>query len=74
MAWCPEVGDLVELTKDQPISGVKGEWGKVYRVDPPGSIIAFLSIQMAGYSRSQNAFFASSTSVPVWDVKPYTPE
>ena len=74
MAWCPEVGDLVELTKDQNISGKKGEWGKVYKVDPPGSIIAFLSIQVAGYSRSQHSFFASATSVPVWDVKPYPSE
>jgi len=65
-----EVGDLVELTADQRISGRAGEWGRVYRVSEPGSPIAFLDIQMAGYSRDAEAFFAAATSVPSWDAKP----
>jgi hypothetical protein len=64
-----EVGDIVELTKDQHISGRAGEWGKVYEVSEPNSRIAFLSIQLAGYSRDHNAFFAAATSVPAWQVK-----
>ena len=65
-----EVGDLVELTKDQRISGRVGEWGQVYRVSEPNSSIAFLDIQMIGYSRDRNAFFAAATDVPSWNVKP----
>jgi hypothetical protein len=66
-----EVGDFVEITKDQHISGTKGEWGKVYKVSQPASLISFLSIQLAGYSRSKESFFASAVSVPSWQVKPH---
>jgi len=69
-----EVGDLVELTANQRISGRTGEWGRVYRVSQPGSPIAFLDIQLAGYSRDSEAFFAAATSVPSWQVKPHGQE
>lgn len=65
-----EVGDLVELIKDQHISGRVGEWGKVYKTSEPDSSIAFLDIQIAGYSRGVDSFFAATTSVPSWDVIP----
>lgn len=65
-----EVGNFVELTHDRPISGRIGEWGRVYEVSKPESSISFLSIQLAGYSRSKEAFFAAATSVPSWHVQP----
>lgn len=64
-----KIGDIVELTEDQHISGRAGDWGRVYKVSEPNSNIAFLSIQLAGYSKDKNAFFAAATSVPAWQVK-----
>ena len=61
-----EVGDIVELTRDQRITGDAGEWGRIYEVDRAGSI----SIQLAGYSRPEGSLFAAATGVMPWEVKP----
>lgn len=72
-----EVGDLVELTKTHFCMSTPiyqpGDWGQVYRVNKPESCIAFLDIQMAGFSKPKNAFFQAATSVPCWNVKPKDP-
>lgn len=73
----PELGDLVRLTEDQiTASGWtyahKGEWGKVVRIDKPGSCIAFLDIQLGGYSKSKEAFVQMATGVPAYKTEPYT--
>lgn len=69
-SYIPEVGDFVMVTKkhDSTWQYDKGDWGKIVKVDKPGSIIAFCDVRFAGYSRKRDAMFGGWT-LPVWDLR-----
>jgi hypothetical protein len=68
-----EKGDFVRIIKPKQELGFAyskvGDWGKVFAVDRPGSSIALLRIQVAGYSYDKEAFF-QSMELHCWNVEP----
>jgi hypothetical protein len=60
-----ETGDLVRLQRDEPhkpVTAFAGDWGRVLRVNPDGS----LDIKLAGYSRANDDTITRASSIP-WD-------
>jgi hypothetical protein len=64
-----EAGDLVRLKRNEDgpmITAFAGDWGRVMRVNPDGS----LDIKFAGYSRAKDADMVRATAVSRSRVEP----
>jgi hypothetical protein len=64
-----EAGDLVRLKRDEDgpmITAFAGDWGRVLRVHPDGS----LDIKFAGYSRAKDAAMTKAVAVARRHVDP----
>jgi hypothetical protein len=64
-----EQGDLVRLRRDEDgpiVTAFAGEWGRVTRVNPDGS----LEIKFAGYSRPKDATMVRAVAVARSRVEP----
>jgi hypothetical protein len=64
-----EPGDLVRLRRDEDgpvVTAFAGDWGRVMRVHPDGS----LDIKLAGYSRAKDATMIRAVAVSRLRVEP----
>jgi hypothetical protein len=64
-----EAGDLVRLRRDEDgplVTAFAGDWGRVTRVHPDGS----LDIKLAGYSRAREAAMVRAVAVARSRVEP----
>ncbi len=64
-----ETGDLVRLLRNEDgpvVTAFAGDWGRVMRVHPDGS----LDLKLAGYSRPKEAAMARAMAVPRSRVEP----
>jgi hypothetical protein len=64
-----EIGDLVRLCRDEDgplVTAFAGDWGRVTRVHPDGS----LDIKLAGYSRAKDADMIRAVAVSRSRVEP----
>jgi hypothetical protein len=64
-----EVGDLVRLCRDEDgpvVTAFAGDWGRVTRVHPDGS----LDLKLAGYSRAKDANMIRAVAVSRSRVEP----
>jgi hypothetical protein len=64
-----EAGDLVRLCRDEDgplVTAFAGDWGRVMRVHPDGS----LDIKFAGYARAKDSSMVRAVSVASSRVEP----